>query len=294
MTNITILDGGMGRELERMNAPFHQPEWSALALIEAPEKVTEAHLNFINAGAEVITTNTYAVVPFHIGDDMFSEKGHALIQTAANCAKDAVTKSGKDIKIAGCIPPLFGSYKPELFDEERYLEILTPQIEGQESIVDFWLIETISSIQEVVLVCKTLKKMSDKPIWLSFCPDSSTGNLRSGETIDDICNIVSLLSPDAVLFNCLQAEAVSSCIMTTIQKFGGTVPVGAYANAFAVPTGHQAANSSVTPLRDDLTPDCYLKFAKDWIDQGATIIGGCCGIMPEHIAVIASEVKSSR
>ena len=52
-----ILDGGFGRELARRGAPFRQPEWSALALTEAPDIVKQVHLDFIRAGAEVITTN---------------------------------------------------------------------------------------------------------------------------------------------------------------------------------------------------------------------------------------------
>lgn len=68
---VTILDGGMGRELHRRGAPFRQPEWSALALMEAPEIVRETHLDFLRAGAQVITTNSYALVPFHIGQERF-------------------------------------------------------------------------------------------------------------------------------------------------------------------------------------------------------------------------------
>ena len=73
-TAIHILDGGMGRELERVGAPFKQPEWSALALMQAPELVREVHTHFLNAGATVITTNAYALVPFHIGETAFNKQ----------------------------------------------------------------------------------------------------------------------------------------------------------------------------------------------------------------------------
>lgn len=75
MNDITILDGGMGRELERIGAPFRQPEWSALALMEAPEMVRRVHEDYIRAGAKVITTNSYALVPFHIGEGRFRARG---------------------------------------------------------------------------------------------------------------------------------------------------------------------------------------------------------------------------
>lgn len=101
-----ILDGGFGRELARRGAPFRQPEWSALALTEAPDIIKEVHLDFIRAGAEVITTNNYAVVPFHIGQDRFDKEVKDLVQVAINQAKLAVTESGQKVLIAGCLPPL--------------------------------------------------------------------------------------------------------------------------------------------------------------------------------------------
>ena len=70
-----ILDGGIGRHLEKIGAPFGQPEWSALSLIQDPDFVFRAHHDFINAGADVITTNSYAIVPFHIGRSLFEQEG---------------------------------------------------------------------------------------------------------------------------------------------------------------------------------------------------------------------------
>ena len=84
-----ILDGGMGRELQRLGAPFRQPEWSALTLIEAPDLVVDAHRRFIEAGAEIITTNSYAVVPFHIGDELFAERGMELLELSVDLARRA-------------------------------------------------------------------------------------------------------------------------------------------------------------------------------------------------------------
>ena len=70
-----VLDGGIGRHLEKMGAPFGQPEWSALSLIQEPDIVLRAHKDFIDSGADVITTNSYAIVPFHIGKDRFEKDG---------------------------------------------------------------------------------------------------------------------------------------------------------------------------------------------------------------------------
>ena len=147
-----ILDGGLGRELARRGAPFRQPEWSALALIEAPETVKEVHLDFINAGSEVITTNNYAVVPFHIGQERFETDGVRLIKVAIEQAKNAVKESGKNVKIAGCLPPLFGSYRADLFQPEQAKNLAEPIINTLAPEVDFWLAETQSCLKEVETV----------------------------------------------------------------------------------------------------------------------------------------------
>ena len=82
-----ILDGGLGRQLAAMGAPFHQPEWSAAALIKGPHFVRAVHDAFIAAGADVISTNSYAVVPHHIGEEMFAERGDELLAIASREAR---------------------------------------------------------------------------------------------------------------------------------------------------------------------------------------------------------------
>ncbi len=102
----------MGRELKRMGAPFRQPQWSAPALMEAPEAVAQAHAAFIAAGAEVVTTNSYAVVPFHIGQDRFAADGRMLAERAgrlARAAADGAGRAGRKVLVAASLPPLFGS-----------------------------------------------------------------------------------------------------------------------------------------------------------------------------------------
>src|ERR1700755_2206202 len=84
-----LLDGGTGRELLRLGAPFRQPEWSALALMEAPEFVTQVHQRYIDAGADILTTNSYAVVPFHIGEERFASDGARLAGLAGRLARSS-------------------------------------------------------------------------------------------------------------------------------------------------------------------------------------------------------------
>lgn len=294
-THITILDGGMGRELARRNAPFRQPEWSALALYEQPSAVQEVHQDFIQAGAEIITTNSYAVVPFHIGEQRFAEDGFRLAQLAGQLAKNAVNQPPCTAKIAGSIPPLFGSYRFDLFQADRVAEVAKPLIDGLSPFVDFWLCETQSSLQEPQAVKPLL---DDRPLWVSFTlqdeDPSDVPCLRSGETVEQATLAMIELGAEAMLFNCCQPEVIEQALKvakTVRDQHGSNLRLGAYANAFPPQPKNATANDGLDEIRTDLEPLDYLGWAKKWTAVGATIIGGCCGISPAHIQVLAEELK---
>ncbi|WP_334013855.1 homocysteine S-methyltransferase family protein [Alteromonas sp. S167] len=287
-----LLDGGMGRELQRIGAPFKQPQWSALALMQAPNYVKQVHQHFINAGADILTTNTYALVPYHISDPVFSERALELANEAARiareCADEANRKpsNGREIRVAGCIPPAFGSYRPDLFDAEQLARILSPLIIAQENYIDFWLVETVSSIEEASCVIELIKNKSTKPIWLSYSLQnrhdfSDPVRLRSNELLTDALDITEQL--EALLFNCSQPEEMEDAIRLTHQH-NASLTLGAYANSFSEVKREHDANAMLSTLREDVSPDKYRSFAERWVDAGASVIGGCCGIGPEHIA----------
>ncbi|MGR0305243.1 homocysteine S-methyltransferase family protein [Acinetobacter beijerinckii] len=289
-----ILDGGFGRELARRGAPFRQPEWSALALTEAPEIVKEVHLDFIHAGAEVITTNNYAIVPFHIGEERFENEVKQLVQIAVDQAKQAVIESDKNVLIAGCLPPLFGSYRADLFQKDKAEKLAQPIIETLSPHVDFWLAETQSCISEVEAVHALIPK-DNREFWVSFTLQDEIKNqqplLRSGETIEQVIELLSRIKADAVLFNCCQPEVILQAIKAIKTALPESIQVGAYANAFPPQNSEATANDGLDEIRADLNPDLYLNFAKQWEQAGATLIGGCCGIGPEHISALSNFFK---
>ncbi len=296
-TRITLLDGGMGRELKRRGAPFRQPEWSALALMEAPETVQRAHAAFIAAGAEVIITNSYALVPFHIGETGFAKDGETLADLAgrlARAAADAV--SGRKVLVAGSLPPLFGSYRPDLFDAARAPELLAPLVAGLAPHIDIWLGETLGSIAEAEAVADALVS-NQRPLWISYTladdkPDPEAPRLRSGEPVAEAVRAAVRRGAKAVLFNCSQPEVMAPALEAARAALGADITLGAYANTFPPKNESAQANEEASDLRDDLDPAGYLDFARDWAAGGATIIGGCCGIGPEHIAALRSEFDS--
>lgn len=288
--HIQILDGGMGRELSRNGAPFRQPEWSALALIEAPEYVRQAHDAFIHAGAHVISTNSYAVVPFHIGEPRFQENGDSLARLAGSIARAAAAASVNPVRVAGSLPPPLGSYRPDLFEPVEAARILRVLIEALSEHVDLWLAETQSSIAEVRLVAELLKD-DPRPRWFSFTLDDALdtegkARLRSGERIGDAVVAASELNAAAVLFNCSPPEVMSAALLEAAAH--SQLPLGVYANAFEPSDNKRGANEGISELRRDTQPPNYLRWAKEWVDQGASLVGGCCGIGPEHIAALSA------
>ncbi|WP_249678872.1 homocysteine S-methyltransferase family protein [Pseudomonas abieticivorans] len=295
--SVVILDGGMGRELQRRGAPFRQPEWSALALTEAPQHVQAVHAAYIESGANVITTNSYAVVPFHIGEALFATQGQALAAVAGTLARKAADAAQGTVQVAGSLPPLFGSYRPDLFEAARVGEILQPLVNGLAEHVDLWLAETQSSIAEAQAIRAGLPQ-DGKPFWLSFTlQDEDTDEvprLRSGEPVAEAAQAAAALGVATLLFNCSQPEVIGAAIdaaKATFERLGVDIKIGAYANAFPPQPKDAKANDGLDELRDDLDPPGYLHWASNWRQRGASHLGGCCGIGPEHIAVLAGQLK---
>jgi len=296
-SGITLLDGGMGRQLKQMGAPFQQPEWSALALMEAPEMVRKAHEEFAAAGSEILTTNSYAVVPFHIGEKRFAKDGPRLAALSGQLASEAAARFG--CRVAGSLPPLFGSYRPDLFRAEQAQPLLGVLVDALSPYVDLWLAETLSSIAEFEVVANILRH-DTRPLWAAYTlldsdqADDATPRLRSGEKVVEAVRRAAELDAEAILFNCSQPEVMAPAVTATageLQRLGLTLPIGVYANAFPPQIQDAEANAAILEIRQELDPPGYLAFAEEWCRLGATIIGGCCGIGPEHIAALKAKLK---
>jgi S-methylmethionine-dependent homocysteine/selenocysteine methylase len=294
---ITLLDGGTGRELLRVGAPFSQPEWSAKALIEGPQFVTRVHENFVAAGADVITTNSYAIVPYHLGEERFRRVGHELAALAGRLARAVADGTPRPVQVAGCLPPLCGSYRSDLYDPGVAKPILATLVDALAPSVDLWLAETLSASVEAELVAAMIAATGGaalKPLWLSFTLEDMIApgqapRLRSGESVVDVVKTCARLGAQAVLFNCSQPEVMGPAVTIAAQTLralggpAGDMKIGVYANAFVPLRVTTAANAELSNLRVDVTPAVYLDWARDWVSRGASIVGGCCGIGPEHI-----------
>ncbi|WP_040890654.1 homocysteine S-methyltransferase family protein [Vibrio ezurae] len=291
MKDLTILDGGMGRELKRIGAPFSQPLWSAQALIESPQHVSQAHQSFVDAGAEILTVNSYACVPFHLGAELYQTQGFELAKKAAFIAREVADKGKTKVLVAGSIPPAFGSYRPDLFEVNEARTISQTLFDAQDENVDLWLAETVASIAEFEMISEVLSA-TDKPCYYSFTlqDDVSTeARLRSGELVIDAARAACRAGVEGIFFNCSVPEVMEQAItivQSVINETGANTVIGVFANSFTPITEGHEANDTIQSMRE-LSPCDYLALAKTWYQAGARIIGGCCGIQPSHIAELA-------
>lgn len=289
MAKVVLLDGGMGQELIHRSAHPPHPLWSAKVLLDEPEIVEAVHREYIQGGARVITLNNYSVTPERLERDgdvnLFSSLQKQAVQIAERARDKTQTNHGGDIRLAGSLPPLYGSYHPEFapdFDEclSRY-QIIADVQAGQ---VDLLICETMSSIKEgraaAIAAIKT-----GLPTWLSYSlEDSDAVRLRSQEPLKEAIEAVSDLGLDAILLNCSSPEAINAAIDTLVDNYEC---VGTYANGFSS-IENMKIGGTVTevPARQDLGAEQYAEFAMRWIEAGVRIIGGCCEIGPSHIAYL--------
>jgi S-methylmethionine-dependent homocysteine/selenocysteine methylase len=288
--SFTLLDGGMGKLLQARGAPFKQPEWSAQALIDGHDHVVSAHSEFIDAGADIIITNNYAVVPYHLGEDVFEERAEELVGLSGALARQAADSADHPVRVAGSLPPVFGSYEPNDFDAERAPALLDRIVGALAPHVDLFLAETQSILTEMKASAMACAPYG-KPIWLSVTLSDrhvdGRSVLRSGESVTEAASLAAELGAATLLFNCSEPEVMEAAITEARGVLPSSIPVGVYANAFEEkPDDYYAANETVLAHRADLNHGGYTRFVEEWLDAGAEIVGGCCGIMPQHIADI--------
>lgn len=290
MGDITILDGGMGQELIR-RAGKATSLWSVQALLDAPDTVRTVHDDFFAAGAEVATVNTYSVRPDRLRHHGLGDQFEALQQLACRIAVEARDAHGSGLVLGG-MAPLGFSYRPELAPPlEHAVEVFSDMARLQAPYVDGYILETMGSVEEArgaVMGCAP----QGKPIWLSVTVSDNDGTrLRSGEPLVDILPLCEEFGVAVLSLNCSSPEAITDGVP---QVAGRGFAIGAYANGFtSITDGFDNDDATVDMLstRTDLGPEAYLEFAKRWADAGASVIGGCCEVGPDHIRALARHFK---
>jgi len=202
---------------------------------------------------------------------------------AACTARDL--RPDRSIMIAGCLPPLAESYRPDLVgpyaknlqDYRRIVACIAPYC-------NVILCETMSTGLEAAAACRAAVE-TGLPVWVSWTLDESKPVLRSGETVQDAVAALSDVNVAAYLFNCTSPESVTKALPILKSHIPDGTAIGGYPNGFVTSTSGQGEYRDISETE-------YYDFASKWMSSGATIVGGCCGIFPRHIAHIRDQLRA--
>jgi methionine synthase I (cobalamin-dependent)/5,10-methylenetetrahydrofolate reductase len=283
-----VADGGMGSLIyQTLGYP------SALCIehtpLTHPETVLQIHLGYIAAGAEVIQVHSYGANRVRLAPYGLAEKASAINSQAVKLAREAKEISGKDVLIAGSISPLeLLGYSTETLDAEtRHLIAETVQeqaraLEGRG--VDLFILETYSSLAELVVTIEAVRALSHLPIiaQMTFAEDGKT---LTGVTPQQAAMHLRGLAVDVIGLNCGVGPLTS---LDVLREFAPLVevPLAIQPNAgFPRRVGGRT-------LYPPASPELFSEFAQQAVSLGARIIGGCCGTTPQHIAAIARTLQT--
>jgi len=286
-----LLDAAMGSDLDRRGLATTLPLWSALGLLKRPDLVKRIHMDNLQAGADIVTTNTFRTTAHTLrvaGLDLArAEELDRLAVGLAVAAREETKRS--EALIAGSIAPLDDCYRPTF---ETPLEIALDEHRAQartlaEAGVDFIMVETMPTSAEAAIALRAAVE-TGLPATVSFvCAFPGSGaevRLLSGETLAEAVAAVEALNPAAILANCA-APVVITAALRELRALT-TLPIGGYANV-----GHVDEEVGWSP-GGGVSGDEYADEAKRWLALGARLVGGCCGTHPVHTAALRRLIDS--
>jgi homocysteine S-methyltransferase len=275
-----VLDGGTGTELRRRGMALGEATWSALAPLTHYELLRAIHADYIAAGADVITTNTFATTRFVLAAAGHGDDFAAINERAVAAAREAREASGRDVAIAGsisCLPPRFDAhaYPDSSAESAGYLELADTLAEAG---VDLLALEMMQETHHAPLACAAARAVG-LPVWLGVSCRRGAANALVGfdfPLVPLAACLDALLPLASAAVNVMHSplDATLPALRAVATRWTG--PFGAYPEL-----GESAA----------LTPAELAAQAREWIAAGAQIIGGCCGTTPDHIRALASLVK---
>ena len=287
-----LLDGATGTELARRAVDIGLPLWSANALLTAPQVLSQVHADYLRAGAEVITANTFRTHRRSLAKGGLGERAKELTQSAVTLAREAAqtyretygSSTTRAYYIAGSMAPLEDSYTPELVPplaecEREHAEMAQNLAEAG---VDLLLVETMNTIREAVAATRAACATSLPTLTCFVCRDD--GRLFSGETVRAAVEAVVPLGVTGVGINCTPSPLINKPfneLRAAVRSFTNPrLVVGVYANIGKTEDIAGWTNTA------DVSPLEYARQAVRWLEQGARLVGGCCGTTPAHIAAL--------
>jgi len=292
-----ILDGGMGQELLKRGLKPQGTLWSAAALIEEKyhQLVIDTHLDFINAGADVIVTTTFTARRIRLIQNKCEEHFEYINTKAVELALKARDVSKKNILVAGGLPNQYQTYSENLGDDLNLIEKnFYDQAKLLKSNIDFFYLDVMGSGKECEIALKTIKSFN-LPVLIGV-HIRKNGKLPSGENISDIVKKYKEENWLGIIAACVHPESYE---IITKELKNLDIPYGFKLNAFKnIPDDYAVREAStwgkggnptkILGSREDINESKFYEFVKKFKDAGATILGGCCEIRPSHISKIAN------
>jgi homocysteine S-methyltransferase len=281
-----LMDGGLGTELSRRGFALDAQIWSAEALISRPELVEQIHHDYILAGAELITANTFRTHRRSLAQAAMGHRARDLTVQAVQLARTAGERAKHRVWVAGSQAPVEDCYTPADVPGDEALAIEHREMAENlaAASVDLILVETQNTIREAVAAARAASE-TGLPVLVSFVCRSD-GRLLSGETLTEAASAVLPFQPAGILVNCLPAAAVPEAL-NELKSVVLELPIGAYAN---VGTYDEQQGWIETAMKQ---PANYATEAMKWRDMGARFLGGCCGTTPEHIRIIHQRLNAA-
>ena len=271
-------DGGMGALLSAAVPRLRTPEE---ANIRAPQAVVSLHVSFINAGAELIETNSFGANRRKLAHHFLEDDLEAVNSAAVKLAREAREVTGRDVFIAGSIGPL-GEAATSRVRRDLFAEVAAV-LDGRG--VDVFMVETFYDLEEVVDAVEAVRSVSTLPIVALLTFDESAETL-AGVTASEAAERLGELDIAAIGAN---HGAGLLAALTALERMGKNgKPLAALPN---VGLASLAGRRVIYP---HATPEYFAEFAAHARDLGARVIGGCCGTTPAEISAIRSAVEGER
>ena len=277
------MNAATGTELQRRGADTRLPLWSARALVDAAGLVAEIHREEVEAGAEVVTANTFRTHRRTLAKGGLGERSRELTTLAVRLA---AAFSGRTIYVAGSIAPLEDCYRPDLVPDDAALE-REHRVQAESLAaagVDLILLETHNTVRELVAAARAAMA-TGLPFVASMVTDGN-GRLLSGETIEHAVRALEPgdSNPDVLSINCVPAGKLGADLGRLAAAAPG-VPLAAYGN-LGLP-----ADDRGWAFTEELSPEAYAELARGGRAAGARMVGGCCGTRPAHTAALRYAIS---
>jgi len=268
-----IMDGAIGSLLQEKGVKLDEHLWTSIANITNPDLVTLIHRDYIEAGAELITTNTFRTNPLAVQYSSINKSVEDIVSLSVQLALRG--REDKNILIAGSNAPAEDCYQRERtvrldkieYNHKKHIELLW------ENGCDIILNETQSHLDEIEIICKFCSK-NNLPFILSifFMEDL---NILSGEPVQEIIQLIQDYNPAAISFNCSTPIIFSRAKDIILKDY----PWGFYLNC-------GSGNFEEKIISCNFYPKDYLEIVKEYINLKPLFIGACCGSNPNHIKTI--------